>query len=348
LQRANKWWLGIYQFQMIGGTLFIGYGFPTTLTTFLTFFGFFNFIFPTTWIFDERVPANSTYYNTIDYPAAIFLGYAGIEFENLALSVIILWAIAAVGLTIIFTIAIIIGAAVRGGNIGEAVTTRPIYVFLRMLDMGVFPFALFGGLSLVFWEQAGVSGIIGIIFIVVSVLYMLVVAIFFILVQVQEKFKGLFQPGTKGRCLFIYGHLKKETFAYAFVGILRRWLLGLLIGVFYGAPVGQLVSIIVVSAVFIPIYWVTDYFADLYQKAAETGVCVCNIIAFAILFGLSGTSTGILGSGAGSTVVAVLYIVVMAVSIGVVSVFFFFNWFQKEEQFSFNQIVNLILCKDSE
>jgi len=345
LQRSNKWWLGIYQLQMIGATLFIAYGYPTILTNFLTYFGWFNFIIPTSFATGDRVPANSTNYNTLAYPAAIYLGYAGIEFEYLAVSVIIIWLVISIAFSLGFTIVMVIVSAIRGGNIVETILTRPVYIFLRMLNMAMFSFALFGGLSITHYDQAGPSGPIGIILLIICGIYLFGVLIFFILIHVQQNIKGLYQPGSKGRFLFLYGHLKKEAFFFAFVSLLQRFLVGFLIGAFYSAPVGQLVSIIAVSIIFIPIFWLTDHHADVYQKYAEIGVNICNVIAFAILFGLSGSQNGIIGNGAGSTVVAVLYIVVMCCSIGVVLVFFFFNWFQKEEQFSFNQIKNLILCK---
>eukprot|EP01129_Flabellula_baltica_P002872 TRINITY_DN12763_c0_g1_i1.p1 TRINITY_DN12763_c0_g1~~TRINITY_DN12763_c0_g1_i1.p1 ORF type:complete len:938 (-),score=158.07 TRINITY_DN12763_c0_g1_i1:22-2835(-) len=345
LQRSNKWWTALFVLQMVGASMFISVGYPTIMTSFLSYFVVLLFAPSLSFIIGERVPLNISSNATVLEPAAIYLGYSGLSFENLGLNVLLSWAIAAVGITVIFTILLSIITAVRGGEITPMITTRPIYVFLRILDFAVLPFALFGGLSLAYFDQAG---IIGVLLLVAAVLYMIIVTVIFIISQVTKNIKPLFRPDYKGRCLFIYGDLKKDKFVFAFANVMKRLLLGFFIGVFYGLPIVQIISVVAVLVVFVILAWATDYNSDHYQKFTETGVAVVLVIATLLLLGFNSTVNGIVSDGTIATIFTVLYIVFICIGLGICFIFYFFNWFQKEEQFSFSQVMNVICCKEGD
>jgi len=269
------------------------------------------------------------------------LGWSGITLQEVLICALILWAIVTVGLIIIFTIGMIIFAAILGGEVGAIVSTRPLYVLIRLFDLAIFPFALLSGLHINTFGHSGASGIAAIIVIIILTLYVVGILLIFFIIHTKHTEKSLYKPFTKGRFLPIYGFLKIKYIHFVFLPSLKRLLVGFLLGILYGIPTAQIIVAAAICILYPILILLSESYADPLQAWAEVIMSVLTGIAYLILFGFSGTILPLEQRPATSSETNIAltagYLSIHYLAIGVALSLYAANSLQKFGVFSFSQ-----------
>jgi len=345
LHRSYKWWHAIYQFQYFASTIFITYNFPSLLKNFVNFFQFFLFSNGLIPIVGERSLSEVTANNTI----ANYLGYSGISFANILPSALLLWAMITAGVVILVTVIIIITTAIRGGDVGFIVKTKPIYILLRMWELGLFPFAIYVGIHLSHFKYSGICGILGIIVLILLIGYPIsMTIIFYIILNNMKKNQGArypFLPNFKGRYLFIYGFLKFNLLYFVFIPIVKRVLIGFAIGFFIDYPGAQIIISSVICFLYPVLLLLTDSYADNIQAGVETVASIITGVAYLFLFAFYQTNNPnitLLPSAPYLVAFTIVYIILFIASLITMMVGYFVNWIHKYKIFSFQQLMETL------
>lgn len=339
-QRAGKIWSMISQLQMVAVAGLINISFPTSFIGFLRYWNWIllSWGFPwhhskgavDGWADSSAHTGRST--SSIDQ----YLTYWKADTHAIFFTWL-LWFGVVLGFCLVFFVFVLIFSLVRSGRTGFLATTRPVFILLRMLELGHLGLCVLGPLSIL---KGGNSAIVGGIFWAVFGL-LLPIGLYIWLGYIKEK-KDLFKPNFAASCYPYYGAFDFRFRAFIVAPWIRRILLGIFIG-FIGTsrPIGQLIPIAIVNfAWLVFVILQRNMFSDYLQRYLEIILAVLNFIAFLFLFGFTGSPT----SGVVNTM-GIIFLVLQFLGVAISACFFIISWLQLNQVYSVAQCFKFCTCR---
>jgi hypothetical protein len=339
-QRAGKIWSMIFQLQMVAIAGLINISFPTSFVAFIRYWNWIllSWGFPWNhskgavdgWADSSVQTGRST--KSVDQ----YLTYWKADTHSIFFTWL-LWFGVVLGFCLVFYVFVLLFAAIRKGRAGFLATTRPVFILLRMLELGHLGLCVLGPLSIL---KGGNSAIVGGIFWAVFGV-LLPIGLYVWLGFIKEK-KALFKPNFAASCYPYYGAFDFRFRAFIVAPWVRRILLGIFIG-FIGTsnPLGQLIPIAVINLVWLLFVIVQrNMYSDYLQRYLEIILAILNFIAFLFLFGFYGSpSSGVVNT------MGIIFLVLQFLGVAISACFFIISWLQLNQVYSLGQCFKFCTCR---
>jgi phage shock protein PspC (stress-responsive transcriptional regulator) len=270
------------------------------------------------------------------------LVFADTPASRLFAQVLITFLVFTGGAIILYLILMVIFSAARGNSdrISQNLTSRPLYIFIRFLDLSYLPLVTFGAAQLTIVDPWGTSGMA--ILAAVVGLAILGIAVPLILQVLVSKVKSaeLFKDNYLLKLYSYYGAINHKKINFAFLPWARRFALGLVWGFATSSIVAQLVLSLIIQLIYIIVIFITSPYTDYLQQFADVIISIISLLAFVPLFAFTVPLLTTTAITAGTLIFVILTVIAAVAGIG----FFIYSWCQMAGIFSLTQCKEKCCC----
>lgn len=344
-QRAGKLWSMVYQLQLVALAGFINIQYPTSFVGFVRYWNWILLAWGFPWHHSKTSKdvwydsTATTGRSTKNYSQ--MLAYWKSSGDNTFFAFLLWWG-AALGVFLALYVIMLVVSMVRKGRTGFLATTRPVFIGLRILELGHLGVCIMGPLALA--HKGTASAVVGGIAWVVLGLGV-PAALFVWLGFIQDK-KALFKPTFAASCYPYYGAFDFRYRAF----ILAPWAKRILIGLFVGfvtatnaknSALGQLIPILIIHLAYLALVILArNMFSDYLQRYLEIILAILNLLSFCFLFGFLGTPTDQQLSAMG-----IIFLVLQFLACTCSAAFFIISWLQLNQVYSLSQCIKFCTCR---
>jgi hypothetical protein len=339
-QRAGKIWSMIYQLQLIAVAGLINFTYPTSFAGFVRYWNWILLAWGFPWHHSKGSmdawydSSRTTGRSTASWEQ--YMTYWKAQPDNIFFTFLLWWGVA-LGVFLVFYVIMLVISIIRGGRTGFLAKTRPVFVALRILELGHLGVCVIGPLALI---KGGASAIVGGIFWVVLGLGA-PVGLYVWLGFIKDK-KELFKPTFAAAFYPYYGAFDFRYRMFIVVPWIKRILIGLFIGfIATSNPVGQLIPIAIVHLAYLLFVIIQrNMFSDYLQRYLEIILAALNLAAFLFLFGFYGTPSAGLASAMG-----IIFLILQFLAVTISACFFVISWLQLNQVYSVVQCIKFCTCR---